>query len=60
MSSSETHSNDTEKITKDDEVLPQIGEDAGLSADTIEQDSKAMDDKKNKQGNYANRAKTNE
>jgi hypothetical protein len=58
MSSSETHSNETEKITQDDEVLPQIGEDPGLSADTIEQDSKAMDDKQNKQGKDANRTKT--
>ena len=57
MSSSETHSKDTEKITKDDEVLSQIGEDPGLSADTIEQDSKAMDDKQNKQGKDANRTK---
>jgi hypothetical protein len=57
MSSSETHSNDTEKITKDDAVLSQIGEDPGLSADTIEQDSKAMDDKQNKQGKDANRTK---
>jgi hypothetical protein len=60
MSSSETHSNDTEKITNDDAVLPQIGEDPGLSADTIEQDSKALDDKQNKQRKNANRAKTNE
>ena len=57
MSSSETHSKDTENITKDDEVLSQIGEDPGLSADTIEQDSKAMDDKQNKQGKDANRTK---
>ena len=57
MSSSETHSKDAEKITKDDEVLSQIGEDPGLSADTIEQDSKAMDDKQNKQGKDANRTK---
>jgi hypothetical protein len=58
MSSSETHSKDTEKITKDDdEVLSQIGEDPGLSADTIEQDSKARDDKQNKQGKDANRTK---
>jgi len=60
MSSSETRSNETEKITKDDAVLPQIGEDSGLSADTIEQDSKAMDDKQNKQGKDANRTKTKE
>jgi hypothetical protein len=60
MSSSETHSKDTEKITKDDdddEVLSQIGEDPGLSADTIEQDSKARDDEQNKQGKDANRTK---
>lgn len=60
MSSSETRSNDTEKTAKDDEVLSQIGEDSGLSADTIEQDSKAMDDKQNKQGKDANRTKTKE
>jgi len=58
MSNSETHSNETEKITKDDAVLPQIGEDPGLSPDTIEQDSNAMDEKQNKQGKDANRTKT--
>ncbi len=58
MSSSETHSKDTEKITKDDEVLSQIGEDPGLSADTIEQDSKAMDHKENRQGKNTDRTKT--
>jgi hypothetical protein len=60
MNNSETDSDDTEKITKDDAVLPQIGEDSGLSADTIEQDSEAMDYKQNKQGKDANRTKTKE
>jgi hypothetical protein len=34
----------------DDAVLPQIGEDPGLPADAIEQDSKSMTPKENKQG----------
>lgn len=50
----------TESKTKDDdeeeeveennnEVLPQIGEDPGLPADAIEQDSKVREDKEHKQ-----------
>jgi hypothetical protein len=44
----------TESKTKDEEennnaVLPQIGEDPGLPADVIEQDSKAKADKAHKQ-----------
>lgn len=45
----------TESKPKDEEeennnaVLPQIGEDPGLPADAIEQDSKARADKKHKQ-----------
>lgn len=34
-----------EEEQNDDEVLPQIGEDPGLPADAIEQDSKARTDK---------------
>ncbi len=60
MSSSETHSKDAQEINKDDAVLPQIGEDPGLAADTIEQDSKAMDHKQNKKGKGTDRAKTEE
>jgi hypothetical protein len=60
MSSSETHSNDAEEIDKDDAVLPQIGEDPGLPADTLEQDSKAMDHKEKRQGKVADRTKTTE
>lgn len=61
MSSSETHSNDTEEeIDKDDAILPQIGEDPGLPADTLEQDSKAMDHKEKRQGKGADRTKTTE
>jgi hypothetical protein len=48
---------DTESKPKDEEeeeennnaVLPQIGEDPGLPADAIEQDSKARADKEHKQ-----------
>ncbi|HEY9406170.1 MAG TPA: hypothetical protein VIP53_01840 [Nitrososphaera sp.] len=61
MSSSETHSNEAEEIDKDDDaVLPQIGEDPGLPADTLEQDSKAMDHKEKRQGKGADRTKTTE
>ena len=40
MSGSETPSEDEQEVSKDGAVLPQIGEDSGLSAETIEQDSK--------------------
>jgi hypothetical protein len=60
MSSSETHSNEAEEIDKDDDVLPQIGEDPGLPADTLEQDSKAIDHKEKKQGKDVDRTKTTE
>jgi hypothetical protein len=60
MSNSETQSKDEEERNKDDEVLPQIGEDPGLPADTIEQDSKAMGHKQNKQGKGADFTKTTE
>jgi len=49
MSNSETQSKDEEEKNKDEEVLPQIGEDPGLPADAIEQDSKARADKEHKQ-----------
>jgi hypothetical protein len=48
MSGSETHSEDKQEASKDDVVLPQIGEDPGLPAETLEQDSKKMDQKENK------------
>ena len=48
MSDSETHSDDEQEVSKDDAVLPQIGEDPGLPAETLEQDSKKMDQKENK------------
>jgi hypothetical protein len=47
MSNSETQPKDEEEKNKDEEVLPQIGEDPGLPADAIEQDSKAMAHKEN-------------
>jgi hypothetical protein len=57
MSNSETQSKDKktkkeeeEQRNRDDAVLPQIGEDPGLPADAIEQDSKSMTSKENKQG----------
>jgi len=55
MSNPETQSKDKkekeeEQRTSDDAVLPQIGEDPGLPADAIEQDSKSMTSKENKQG----------
>ena len=42
MSNSETQPKDEEDKNKDDAVLPQIGEDPGLPADAIEQDSKSV------------------
>ncbi|MDQ5843366.1 MAG: hypothetical protein M3286_07760 [Thermoproteota archaeon] len=53
MSNSETQSKEKKKEEErnsDDAVLPQIGEDPGLPADAIEQDSKSMTSKENKQG----------
>lgn len=58
LSSSETQANDAEDTKKDEAVLSQIGEDPGLSPDTIEQDSKAMDHKENRQGKDRDRTKT--
>ena len=58
MSNSETQPKDEGEKNKDNEVLPQIGEDPGLSADAIEQDSKAMDHKQNRQGKDIDRTKT--
>ncbi len=46
MSNSETQSKEKKKEEErnsDDAVLPQIGEDPGLPADAIEQDSKTYD-----------------
>jgi hypothetical protein len=60
MGNSETPPNDEEEGNKDDEVLPQIGEDPGLPADAIEQDSKAMVHKENKQGKDTDFTKTTE
>ncbi len=60
MTVSETPSKDEEEISNEDAVLAQIGEDPGLPADTIEQDSKTRDNEENKQGKGANRTKTKE
>lgn len=58
MSGSETQANDEEETKKDEAVLSQIGEDPGLTPDTIEQDSKATDHKENRQGKDIDRKKT--
>jgi hypothetical protein len=55
MSNTEAQPNkEKEKEEKEEEsnnaVLPQIGEDPGLAADAIEQDSKARAGKEQKQG----------
>jgi hypothetical protein len=60
MSNTETPSKDDEQENKDDVVLSQIGEDPGLPADAIEQDSKARAHKENKQGNGTDFTKTKE
>jgi hypothetical protein len=60
MSSSETPSKDAQETKKDDTVLPQIGEDPGLAADTIERESKAVDQRQNKQVKGIDRAKAKE
>jgi hypothetical protein len=60
MSNSETQPKNEEEKNKDDEVLPQIGEDPGLAADEIEQDSKAMVHKENKQVKDTDSTKTTE
>ena len=60
MSNSETQPKDEEEKNEDNEVLPQIGEDPGLPADAIEQDSKAMVHKENKQGKDTDSAKITE
>ena len=58
MSGSETQANDAEGTKKDEAVLSQIGEDPGLTPDTIEQDSKETDHKENRQGKNIDRTKT--
>ncbi len=60
MSNSETQPKDDEQENKDDMVLSQIGEDPGLPADAIEQDSKARAHKENNQGNGTDFTKTKE
>ena len=60
MSNSETQPKDEEEKNKDDAVLPQIGEDPGLPADVIEQDSKSMAHRENKQGKGIDSTKTTE
>ena len=62
MSNSETQPKDEEEEKNtDDVVLSQIGEDPGLPADAIEQDSKSMAHKeKNKQGKVTDVRKTKE
>jgi hypothetical protein len=49
MSNTEAQPNEQEEEKSNNAVLPQIGEDPGLPADAIEQDSKARADKKQKQ-----------
>jgi len=58
MNGSETQANDAEETKKDEAILSQIGEDPGLTPDTIEHDSKAMDHKENRQGKDIDRTKT--
>jgi hypothetical protein len=61
MSNSETQPKNEEEKNKDDEVLPQIGEDPGLAADEIEHDSKkATVHKANKQVKDTDSTKTTE
>lgn len=61
MSDSESQpKDDGEEKNKDDEVLTQIGEDPGLPADAIEQDSKAITPKENKQAKGTDFTKTKE
>ena len=60
MDNSETQPKDEEEKNEDEEVLPQIGEDPGLTADAIEQDSKAMVHKENKQVKDTDSKKTTE
>lgn len=60
MSNSETQPKDEEEKNSDDAVLPQIGEDPGLPADVIEQDSKSMAHKESKQEKSTNFRKTKE
>ena len=60
MDNSETQPKDEEEKNEDEEVLPQIGEDPGLTADAIEQDSKAMVHKENKQVKDTDSTKTTE
>jgi hypothetical protein len=57
MSNSETRPKDEEEKNRDDAVLSQIGEDPGLPADAIEQDSKSMVQGK-KQGKATDLKKT--
>lgn len=49
MSNTESKPKEEEEEENNNAVLPQIGEDPGLAADAIEQDSKARTDKENKQ-----------
>jgi hypothetical protein len=49
MSNAESRPKDDDGEENDNTVLPQIGEDPGLPADAIEQDSKARVDKEHKQ-----------
>jgi hypothetical protein len=60
MSNSQTQPKDEEEKDKNNEVLPQIGEDPGLPAEAIEQDSKAMVHKENKKGKDTDSTKTTE
>ncbi|HJU34964.1 MAG TPA: hypothetical protein VJ695_07565 [Nitrososphaera sp.] len=59
MSDSEDKPKDKEeKINEDDTILPQIGEDPGLPADAIEQDSKSTSPRQNEQAKGKDFTKT--
>jgi hypothetical protein len=60
MSNTERKPKKEEEEKNNNAVLPQIGEDPGLTADAIEQESKAMDHKENKQGKGTDFTKTKE
>ncbi|HEX2471359.1 MAG TPA: hypothetical protein VHJ59_01275 [Nitrososphaera sp.] len=65
MSNTESKTKDEDEEEEEveennNEVLPQIGEDPGLSADAIEQDSKARADKEHKQEKGKDLTKSNQ
>ena len=60
MSNTESKPKDEEEEENNNAVLPQIGEDPGLPADAIEQDSKSVAHRENKQGKGTDFTKTKE